>query len=254
MRPLLGLRYSEAYRAQVVGFMFNQLLPMRGGNLLRVQYLGRRTGKSRAAILGTEVVDRWLDLWGPIPTLLVLALLTQLPPWAYKALGLFAGLVCGVAIALVVLTRRGVGPASGSRFAGIFASFRQGIEAFLSRRILLLAFTLAPLPWLWEAFVLGRVGRGFGIDLSLGKAFLVLVGFNAAMVVPSPGAIGTLESGGTAALAWFGADLATAFAFITVYHLTQMIPGILAGIVILASQGGHLFDKPGAPEQPPARP
>jgi len=254
MRPLLGLRYSEAYRAQVVGFMFNQLLPMRGGDLLRVQYLGRRTGKSRAAILGTEVVDRWLDLWGPIPTLLVLAFLTQFPPWAYEALGLFAGLVCGVAIALVVLTRRGIGPASGSRFARVFASFRQGIGAFLSRRILLLAFTLAPLPWLWEAFVLGRVGRGFGIDLSLGKAFLVLVGFNAAMVVPSPGAIGTLESGGTAALAWFGADLATAFAFITVYHLTQMVPGILAGIVILASQGGHLFDKPRAPEQPPAHP
>jgi uncharacterized protein (TIRG00374 family) len=254
MRPLLGLRYAEAYRAQVVGFMFNQLLPMRGGDLLRVQYLGRRTGKSRAAILGTEVVDRWLDLWGPIPTLLVLAFITPLPPWAFKALGLFAGLVCGVALTLFVLTRRGVGPSSTSRFAGVFSSFRLGIEAFMSRRILLLAFTAAPLPWLWEAFVIGRVGRGFGLDLSLGKAFCVLVGFNAAMVVPSPGALGSLESGGTAALAWFGADLATAFAFITVYHLTQMIPGILAGLVILAFQGGRLLEKADATEPPPTRP
>jgi len=80
------------------------------------------------------------------------------------------------------------------------------------------------------------------------------VGFNAAMVVPSPGALGSLESGGTAALAWFGADLATAFAFITVYHLTQMIPGILAGLAILASQGGRLFKRASAPELPPARP
>ncbi len=251
MRPLLGLRYAEAYRAQVVGFMFNQLLPMRGGDLLRVQYLGRRTGKSRAAILGTEVVDRWLDLWGPIPTIAVLAVVTDLPGWVFKALALFGGITMGVAVTIFALTRRGWTPRPGSRFAGVFGAFRVGIAAFRSKRILLLAFTLAPLPWLWEAFVLSLVGRGFGIDLGLAKAFCVLVGFNAAMVVPSPGAVGTIESGGTAALAWFGADLSTAFAFITVYHFCQMIPGILAGVVILAAQGEQLFGKAEAPTAGP---
>ena len=37
------------------------------GDLFRVEYLARRTGRSRATILGTEVVDRWLDWWGWFP-------------------------------------------------------------------------------------------------------------------------------------------------------------------------------------------
>src|SRR5260370_26858385 len=40
MRPLLDLCYAQAFRAMVVGFFFNLLLPARGGALLRVQSLG----------------------------------------------------------------------------------------------------------------------------------------------------------------------------------------------------------------------
>jgi uncharacterized membrane protein YbhN (UPF0104 family) len=37
MGPLLGLRFGQAYRTQIVGMMFNALLPLRGGDFLRVQ-------------------------------------------------------------------------------------------------------------------------------------------------------------------------------------------------------------------------
>ena len=65
MRPLLNLSYGQAFRAMMVGFFFNVLLPARGGDLLRVQYLGKRTGISRAKLLGTpagpgsSVVDQF---------------------------------------------------------------------------------------------------------------------------------------------------------------------------------------------------
>src|SRR5207244_11661277 len=77
--PLLGLKYADAYRALIVGVLFNAVLPARGGDLIRVQYLGRRTGKSRATILGTEIVDRWLDWWGWIPSFLILCLVSRPP-------------------------------------------------------------------------------------------------------------------------------------------------------------------------------
>src|SRR4051812_24930864 len=54
MRPLLNLSYGQAFKAMMVGFFFNVLLPARGGDILRVQYLGKRTGISRAKLLGTE--------------------------------------------------------------------------------------------------------------------------------------------------------------------------------------------------------
>jgi uncharacterized membrane protein YbhN (UPF0104 family) len=250
MGPLLGLKYGQAYRAQVVGMMFNALLPARGGDLLRVQYLGRRTGKSRAAILGTEVVDRWLDWWGWFPVLFVLAATGTVPGWLWKALGLFALLLGSWAGMMIFLSRRGYVPKEGSKFGAAYLSFRTGVESFRSKRMLALALVVAPLPWLWESFAIRTTGQAFGIDLTLAMAFSVLIGFNVAMVVPSPGAVGSVETGGTAALVYFGVDQSKALAFMFVYHFTQLLPGIGTGVAILVAEGEKLFGRaPPAPEE-----
>jgi glycosyltransferase 2 family protein len=243
MKPVLGLRYPQAYRAQVVGYMFNALLPARGGDLLRVQYLGRRTGKSRATILATEIVDRWLDWWGWIPLMLVMIPIARPPSWMFTALALFGGGLTAWAITMVVLGRRGYQPRAGSRFGAVYGAFQTGIGAFRSRRTLAIAFFLAPLPWIWEALVIQTSAHGFGIDLGFARSFCVLIGFNAAMAVPSPGAIGTVETGGTAALMFFGIDQSKALAFILVYHFAQLLPGIAAGAAILIAEGERLFGK-----------
>jgi uncharacterized membrane protein YbhN (UPF0104 family) len=243
MKPLLGLTFGQAYRAQLIGYMFNVMLWGRGGDLLRVQYLGRRTGKSRATILGTEVVDRWLDFWGWMPTMLILAAVGDVPSWIWKAVALFGGLLGGWGITMVVLTTRGYTPRPGSRFAAVYGSFRTGVEAFRSRRTVLIALFIAPLSWLWEASFIHFVTPAFGIHVDLTRAFCVLVGFNLAMVVPSPGAIGTEEAGGVKAFAFFGVDPSKALAFMIVYHLAQMIPGVVAGVAVLVAEGESLFGK-----------
>lgn len=241
MRPLLGLRYGQSYRAQVVGMMFNAILPARGGDFLRVQYLGRRTGKSRATILGTEVVDRWLDWWGWFPILFVLTLTTSLPHWLFLALGLFSALLVTWATAMAVISKLRYTPPEGSRLGAMYGSFRAGVDAFRSKRTLLIALCVAPLPWLWESIVLALMSRAFGIDLTLGKAFSVLIGFNVAMVVPSPGAIGTVEAGGTAALVFFGVNQSKALAYMFIYHFTQLLPGVAAGVAIIVAEGERFF-------------
>ncbi len=241
MGPLLGLRYGQAYQAQVVGMMFNAMIPARGGDLLRVQYLGRRTGKSRATILGTEIVDRWLDWWGWIPVILLLAIISDLPRWVFTAVAIFGGALSSWAITMVVLTRRGYVPRKGSRLGMFFQKLQGGIQAFRTRRIWLIALVVAPLPWLWEASVLSNVSPAFGIHINLAQALCVLVGFNLATVVPSPGAVGTIEAGGTAALVFFGADQSRALAFMFIYHFAQLLPGIITGVAILVAQGENLF-------------
>jgi uncharacterized protein (TIRG00374 family) len=254
MGPLLHLRYADAYRAQAVGEMFNDLLAARAGDFLRVQYLGRRSGKSRAVILGTETVDRWLDWWGWFPVLFVLAMIGPVPSWLYKALGLFALALVSWATLMIVLARRGYVPKPGSRFGEAFASFRTGITAFSSWRTVVLALAVAPLPWLWEAIAIRTAAHGFGIELTLAMAFSVLIGFNVAMVVPSPGSIGSVETGGTAALVYFGVDQSKALGFMFVYHFSQLLPGIALGAAILVAQGEKLFGKSSAFEAEPEPP
>jgi uncharacterized protein (TIRG00374 family) len=244
MRPVLGLRYAQAYRAQVVGTMFNTILPARGGDLLRVQYLGRRTGKSRATILGTEVVDRWLDWWGWIPVLLVLAATGGVPRWIFTAVGVFGGVLVAAAAALALLVKVGTTSQGASRFAKAYRSFHAGARSFVSYRSLLVAWTIAPLPWLWESLVLRWSAQAFDIHLTLAQSFSVLVGLNLGMFVPSPGAIGSMETAGTAALVLCGASRPAALAFMFVYHLTQLAPGLITGVGILIAEGELLVGRP----------
>ena len=46
----------------LVGYLANNILPARLGELVRSHYLGDREGISRASALGTVVVERVVDL------------------------------------------------------------------------------------------------------------------------------------------------------------------------------------------------
>lgn len=243
MKPLLGFRYTQSVKAQLVGTLLNAFLPARGGDLIKVQYVGRVSGKRRVTILGTELVDRWLDWWGWFPILAVLSIAETLPKWLYTALGLFSAFHIAWATVLTVLSRRGYVPRKGSRFGEVFDSFLVGIQAFRSPRTVAIAFLVSPLSWFWETIVLWLLGRAFDFPLTLGKSFGVLIAFNLAMVVPSLGAIGTFEAGGAAALVFFGMDHSKALAYMFVYHFTQLLPGVAAGAAVIVAEGGQLFRK-----------
>jgi len=241
MRPLLGLTYARALRAQIVGTMFNAFVPARGGDLLRVEYLARRSGKPRGTILGTEVVDRWLDWWGWIPVALVLALPSGIPRWMLSVIVLFSVALGAGGLLMVVLSRRAFVPKPGSRLGAAFRSFQLGVNAFGNRRTFVIALAVAPLPWLWETFVMASASRAFGLELSFTAAFSALIGLNLAMVIPSPGALGSVEAGGVATLALFSVDQSKALAFVFVYHLTQLLPTIAAGVAILVAESDFRF-------------
>jgi len=238
MKPLLNLSYGQAYRAMMVGFTFNVLLPARGGDLLRVQYLGKRTGISRAKLLGTEIVDFWSDKWGWVAAFPVLCLLGSPPAWLFRALMLMGGLVITVGILLALM-------ASGILRRGPrwLTNLRDGFASNHWKRLLLVETVIAPLPWLWETFVIMVAGHALGLNLTPMQAFAALTAFNVATTVPSPGNAGSFEAGGTLALIAFGIPKETALAFIFLYHLTQVVPGFMGGVLVLVMEGETLFGK-----------
>ncbi len=50
------------FRAVAVGFMANNLLPLRMGEFIRAWYLARETGTRGAAVLGTVIIERVIDV------------------------------------------------------------------------------------------------------------------------------------------------------------------------------------------------
>jgi len=242
MRPLLDLSYGQAYRAMMVGFFFNVLLPARGGDLLRVQYLGKRTGVSRAKLLGTEIVDFWSDKWGWVAAFPVICLFGTPPPWLFRALLLIGFAVLSVGAVIAVM---GSGLWRGSRTPRFLQNLRDGFAVNHWKRLLAVETLIAPLPWLWETMVIALAGQALGLDLSPMQAFAALTAFNVATAVPSPGNAGSFEAGGTLALVAAGIDKEAALAFIFLYHLTQVAPGFVGGLLVLALEGEQLFGRGG---------
>ena len=242
MRPLLTLTYGQAYRALMVGFAFNVILPARGGDLLRVQYLGKRTGVSRAKLLGTEIVDFWSDKWGWVAAFPVVCLLGTPPSWLFRALLLIGAVVIGVGAFLALL---GSGLWRGSSMPAFVNNLRDGFAVNHWKRLLAVETLIAPLPWLWETFVIAIAAHALGLDLTPMQAFAALTAFNVATAVPSPGNAGSFEAAGTLALAAFGVPKETALAFIFLYHLTQVVPGFIGGALVLVMEGEQIFGSEG---------
>jgi uncharacterized protein (TIRG00374 family) len=62
LRPVAVVRYGPMLGYLLVGYLANNILPARLGELVRSHYLGDREGISRASALGTVVVERIVDL------------------------------------------------------------------------------------------------------------------------------------------------------------------------------------------------
>jgi len=60
--PIAPIPRMVLFRAESIGFMVNNIVPLRIGELVRTWYLARESGTSTSAILGTVVLERVLDV------------------------------------------------------------------------------------------------------------------------------------------------------------------------------------------------
>jgi len=251
VRPVLPLRYREAFAGMLVASAFNVLIPARGGDFMRVQYLGKRTGTSRVTLLGTELLDYWSDKAGWLLAFVVTCVVSALgwqerpPTWLLHAIGVLALLVVGsgalAIIAQLPLLRR-LSPRldPGPRW---LQKLRSGFAAHDRRSLLVVELLLAPLPWLWEVPVVMVAGQALGLSLSPMVAFALITAANLGTVVPVPGGAGSFEAAGAFALAWSGVPHDLAFAFVLLYHLSLVVPMVVVGVGLVVLQGRSLLPR-----------
>ena len=234
-------------RALLVGTFFNNVLPGRPGEALRVVTLYQETRTSRAAALGTAVSERVYD----VVTLLVLFFVAL--PWLPRItwlsrLGLLAAAVA-VAFVLVVaaLARWEERPVTFvlRRLPGLSKTPEQiardlvsGLAAMRRGRIAVpaLAVSFAAIGVITVSFWL--VTLSLRLHVSLGAGLLVMVATNLAMVIPSsPAALGVFEAATVVALRPYGIDRSDALSYAVVLHALNSIPFVLIGLVLLPRHG-----------------
>jgi len=265
LKPLIGHPKRALFPVVVVGYMANNILPVRLGELVRSYYVGLREGVNPAAAFGTVAVERvfdvfvlffviaavWIlpvgdllgrvadDLPGGTPALLALSVLPFLGVTAIIA----AIVVLDPATTLKLIERLMFFVPAGIKIKllGIAERLLEGLTVVRTPRALIAVLVLSLPIWIGEVSMLYIIALGFDIESAFGGKveMIAAIGLfmaiaNLALVVPSTaGGVGPFNFFGAATLVALGVGEAEAGAYVLTAHIALLLPVTLLGLVVL---------------------
>jgi uncharacterized protein (TIRG00374 family) len=248
------VKLSTALLATVVGFMANNVLPARAGELVRIIVLGKKEGISKTTVLGTLALDRVFEGVGMLVVLASLPFLLETPDWMRKGTLVFVIVMTAVLAVLIVMVRLESGkwvtwiPVSEkwSMFLQtMVGKLKDGLRTLNNPGTTLVVLALSVFGWIVQAFMVWLCLHSIGLGgrFGLSHALFILMVINMGIMAPAaPGNIGTFEFSAMLALGFLDVDSTPALSFALIYHFVQMIPLTLAGILALPVLGVNLRD------------
>jgi uncharacterized protein (TIRG00374 family) len=243
LRPLTKTRANEIFPIVAVGFMANNVLPLRTGEVVRSYVLSKKTGVRKTSALATIAVERIFDgltmLGFMLAAATVVSLTSELRHIALLAFVLFTGVLIG----LFLLTLGGnlrdrimqivLGPLPtpvADRVERMAESFLSGLGVLKRKTDLAAVAGASLLAWLFEASMYYVIARGFGADIrdvmGVGETLLTTGVANLATLVPSsPGYVGPFEYGVQIVVnGALGVPKEVALSYAIVVHATLYFP------------------------------
>jgi glycosyltransferase 2 family protein len=252
---------ADAYRLTLVGYMGNNVLPVRGGEILRIGLLGSRTTARRREVLSSVVAERLLDA-------AVLAALFAVLTWAGVADRPAGQTPATVAAIALVLGAIGFTAYLALRRRGFFHAFHEKVGPFLRALRLfahvegLLLAGLTVVAWCCEGLTLLLIGMSLGLELHILDTLLIIVLASLFAAIPAaPGYAGTFDAGIVLGLKAVGVTGGAAVGFVLLARFAMFVPVTLVGLfLLLHTYGGfrrareetaeHEVAEPTAPAEP----
>ncbi len=247
MRPVGELRVTALYPVVIIGFMANNLIPARAGELVRAYVVGERHGVSKMASLGTIAVDRVFDGITLLPILLIVGAISgvnselrTIAIWMTVIFGVLL-VVCvvlalseGLSSRVVDLVLRLVPARMKPNVRTLAESFLTGLHSFRSPVDMFLAFATSVASWLTEATMYYMVGLAFGLHLGFDIYLLICAGANLAIaVIATQGGVGPFEFVAQQTAIHFGVASGLASAYAIALHALVLLPVIAVGLYAL---------------------
>lgn len=254
LSPMKKTRLGNLFSSTLIGYMANNLLPARLGELVRAYSLGRKEGIATSAVFASLVVDRLCDGFTILLVLVITSLTIRLPAGmeevqhamvvgGYVTFALYLG-VLGFLVLLRIRTewtlrvvKRLLEPVS-ARLAGksaeLLGSFISGIR--FPATFAGMAATAGSSILIWAAAIwpVDLLLRSFGVVLPVTASMFIMVFLVFAVMVPaSPGFVGTHHFACVTALSAFGIGSEKALSIAIVIHAMGFFPVIFAGLYCL---------------------
>ena len=247
LAPIRLVRFVPVLGYLLVGYLANNVLPARLGELVRSHYLGDREGMSRATTLGTIVVERVVDTAVLVAIASAAILLLHVRGIVASAVllgvGLTGLLVVALAVALVAhrLPYADRAVAAVERWPSVIrlaGRLRGGLAVAGRPRTVAVAVCWSLAAWSATVVAFAAAGQAVGVELTWGQAALLAAGVSLATAIPAgPGYLGTFELAAVQIAAVFGVGADPAVALAVLVHVVILALTSLGGAVALLRLG-----------------
>lgn len=239
-----NLSFTTVLWASSVGYLGNNFLPARAGELVRTAMISSRSQLSRTYVLTTAIAERVVDL-----VILVLIgssvalALGQTPAWlnGISIVAAGAGILGIVLLALLprvdaagaaVIERLWLKPAWKNRVARMLESATLAMKGFRNASRVVQFAVLTVAIWLLDATGAVLLAHALGMHLSIAVALLLLTGLGVGSALPStPGAVGIFQFVAVTVLVPFHFTRTDAIAFILVAQATGCMVITALGLI-----------------------
>jgi uncharacterized protein (TIRG00374 family) len=250
LRPVEQIGLLPVFSLLSIGFMANNVLPARLGELVRAYFLARKTGIRKSLSLATILLERLSDFAALLLSALLVTLFFTMPS-AVEHVGLVTGLIFLFFILLLILVH--VRTATVRHLVAIMLSplgiarrtsmiervdaFIRGLLIVRTGRGVLWIFTLSLCVWgLWTV-ALHVALLAFHIDVPFSARLLILAVVNLGALIPSsPGYVGPYQYLCWVCLSIYGVEKSLAFSFSVVMHALWYVPLTCLGFVFLGKE------------------
>jgi uncharacterized membrane protein YbhN (UPF0104 family) len=231
---------AETHSLTVVGYMGNNALPARAGELLRVFLLGNRTGASKRTILGSVIVERLLDAaaLGLLLVIVAQRLIDNVIPSSPVLLAAIGGVVViSLVLAALIVRRAHLRERAVATIGPMLAPAKQ-LGTLRGAGLLIFSIGI----WIVEASVYTLVGAAVSLNMNLHDGLAVVAFTNLAALIPAaPGYVGTYDLAVIVAVkAMTKASGAVVTAYLLMLRFVLFVPITIAGLIILFVRYGGL--------------
>ena len=256
--PIQSISFKSLYSSVMIGFMANNLLPARIGEVVRAVSLSRRHSLSRSAVFATVVAERVFDSLGLLFVFLLTLIFIDFPDELKQAglvaliltigLLIFLYLLKGQTELAVKVFRAPIGVFSGKladRAASILRKFAEGLTILTSPNSIVVIILYSVFLWVFTAISGYLIFAAFGLYPDIWAAFIVLFVTVLAVSLPSsPGYIGTYHAACIIAfkligsLGMFGQPVSNsvALSFSVILWSCQFFPVTIIGLYYLKKE------------------
>ncbi len=247
LAPIRDVPFRPVLGYLLVGYLANNVLPARLGELVRSHYLGDREGISRTTTLGTVVVERIVDTAVVVAIAAIAILVLNVRGVVTSAVWIgaaIAGLLV-VALAVGIVAHRLPGAEAVAAYAerwprvrDLAVKLRDGLLVAGRPRTLVEALALSVVAWGATLLAFAAAGQAVGLELRIGEAALLSSGVALASAIPSgPGYLGTYELAAVKIAEALGLPTDAAFAVALLTHASILVLTSIGGLAVLSRIG-----------------